>query len=160
MVSIHLICVGKLKEKFYIGAAEEYVKRLSASCKFSLTELPEQLVPDRPSAAQIALALSKDAERITAAIPKSAVIIALCVEGVLLSSEELAQKLSRWTVDGSSSIAFLIGGSYGLHESVKNRANLCLSMSPMTFPHHLARVMALEQLYRAFQILDGTRYHK
>ena len=160
MVSICLICVGKLKEKFYIGAAEEYAKRLSASCKFSLVELPEQPLPDRPSAAQIELALAKEAERICAAVPKGAVLVALCVEGTLLSSAELAQKLSRWMVEGSSAIAFLIGGSYGLHESVKRRAALCLSMSPMTFPHHLARVMALEQLYRAFQILEGTRYHK
>ncbi len=160
MVSIHLICVGKLKEKHFAAACAEYGKRLSAACKLTVTELPEERLPDAPSPAQVEAALQKEGEAILAKLPKNAKVIALCVEGDLLSSPQLAQRLEQWMVAGASQIALLIGGSFGLHPSVKARAQLHLSMSPMTFPHHLARVMVLEQLYRAFQISAGTRYHK
>lgn len=160
MVNIQLLCVGKLKEKHFSAACAEYVKRLGAFCKLTVTELPEERLPESPSPAQIDAALEKEAALLLAKIPKGAKLIALCVEGTPLSSEALAAQLEKWTVEGTSSLALVIGGSVGLHPSVKARAQLRLSMSPMTFPHHLARVMVLEQLYRAFQINLGTRYHK
>ncbi|MBM6869894.1 23S rRNA (pseudouridine(1915)-N(3))-methyltransferase RlmH [Pseudoflavonifractor phocaeensis] len=160
MLSVTLLCVGKLKEKFYIEAAAEYQKRLSPLCRFALVELPEERLPQDPSPAQIDAALEKEGKAILARLPKNALLTALCVEGKPLSSEALAGQLEQWAGSGSSALAFVIGGSYGLHPSVKAQAALRLSMSPMTFPHHLARVMVLEQLYRAFQISAGSRYHK
>ena len=160
MVSIHLICVGKLKEKHFAAACGEYQKRLGAFCRLTITELPEERLPEDPSQGQIDAALEKEAARILERIPRSARTVALCVEGALLSSPELADRLQRWMVEGTSSIVLVIGGSFGLHPTIKRQASLRLSMSPMTFPHHLARVMVLEQLYRAFQITAGTRYHK
>lgn len=160
MEHVHIICIGRLKEKFYLDAAEEYAKRLSASCRLTISELDEQPLPPRPSAAQVEQALLKEARSITARLPRGGAVIALCVEGTLLSSEALAETLSRWPAEGISTLVFLIGGSFGLHASVKERAALRLSLSPMTFPHHLARVMVLEQLYRAYQIRAGSQYHK
>ena len=160
MQTIQLICVGKLKEKFYADAAAEYAKRLGAYCKLTLWELPEERLPDKPSPAQIDAALDREGDRILAKLPTGAVVIALCVEGTALSSEELAARMEKWAVQGNSQLAFLIGGSCGLHPKVKERAALRLSMSPMTFPHHLARVMVLEQIYRAFKINEGSNYHK
>ena len=160
MIDIKLICVGKLKEKFYADAVSEYTKRLGAYCKLTVLELPEERLPDKPSQAQIDAALEKEGERILSKIPNGAVIVPLCVEGQTLSSEALAERMAKWTVQGNSQFAFLIGGSFGMHPSVKAKANLRLSMSPMTFPHHLARVMVLEQIYRAFKINEGSSYHK
>ena len=160
MVSIQLLCVGKLKEKHYAAACGEYEKRLGAFCKLTVTELAEERLPEAPSQAQIDAALEREAAQIFAKLPKGTKLIALCVEGKLLSSEALAAQLGKWTVEGASHLTLVIGGSFGLHPSVKERAQLRLSMSPMTFPHHLARVMVLEQVYRAFQIDLGTRYHK
>ena len=159
-VSIHIICVGKLKEKFYIDGAAEYVKRLGGYCKLQLTELPEERLPQNPSRAQIDAALEKEAAAVTAKLPKGVAVVALCVEGELLSSEKLAARLEKWTGSGTNTLVFLIGSSYGMHPSLKEKANLRLSMSPMTFPHHLARVMLLEQVYRAFKIREGSSYHK
>ncbi len=160
MVRVTLICVGKLKEAFYRGAAQEYEKRLGSLCRFELVELPETRLPDAPSPAQIEQALEREAKLILARIPRGSAVVPLCVEGETLSSPELAGAMERWAVQGGSSIAFVIGGSFGLHEQVKREGVFRLSMSPMTFPHHLARVMVLEQIYRAFQIRQGTRYHK
>ncbi|MDF2838593.1 MAG: rlmH [Evtepia sp.] len=160
MVQIHLFCVGKLKEPFYLDACREYQKRMGGHCKLTITELSEERLPDDPSPAQIEVALRKEAELIEHKIPKGSELIALCVEGNLLSSEALSKQVSLWMLTGASSLTFVIGGSYGLHPSIKQQASLRLSMSPMTFPHHLARVMVLEQLYRSFQISNGTRYHK
>jgi 23S rRNA (pseudouridine1915-N3)-methyltransferase len=160
MVSIHVVCVGKLKEKHFAAACGEYEKRLSPFCRLTVTELPEERLPEDPAPAQIDAALEKEAARIAEKLPRGAKRVALCVEGRLLSSPDLAGTLESWMVDGTSSVAFIIGGSFGLHPSIKKQAHLRLSMSPMTFPHHLARVMVLEQLYRAFQINAGTRYHK
>ena len=160
MVSIHLFCVGKLKEKHFAAACAEYEKRLGAFCKLTITELPETRLPEDPSQAQIDAALEKEAALLFQKLPKGAKVIALCVEGKLLSSQDLAAQLEKWTVEGASSLALVIGGSFGLHPSVKERAQLRLSMSPMTFPHHLARVMVLEQIYRAFKINEGSSYHK
>lgn len=160
MLSVNIICVGKLKEKFYLSAVEEYAKRLTRSCKLTLLELPEERLPEKPSQAQIDAALAKEAELIRGKLPKGGILIAMCIEGKTMSSEALAQKFTDWTVGGASQITFLIGSSFGMHPDVKGQADLKLSMSPMTFPHHLARVMLLEQIYRAFQINEGSRYHK
>ena len=160
MVTIQLLCVVKLKEKHFAAACAEYVKRLGAFCKLTVTELPEDRLPENPSPAQIDAALEKEAGAHLAKLPKGTKVIALCVEGKLLDSPALAAQMEKWTVEGASHLTFIIGGSFGLHPSVKDRAQLRLSMSPMTFPHHLARVMVLEQVYRAFQITAGTRYHK
>lgn len=159
-MNVHLICVGKLKESFYAQAAAEYVKRLKPFCRLSLVELPEERLPQEPSQAQIDAALSREAEAIRDKLPPSCSVVALCVEGRLRSSEELAGLLRTWEQSSAKHLAFVIGGSYGLDQSLKAEAWVRLSMSPMTFPHHLARVMVLEQLYRAFQINGGTRYHK
>lgn len=159
-IGVHIICVGKLKEKFYADAVAEYVKRLGAYCKLQLIELPEERLPADPSRAQIDAALEKEAQAVREKIPKGAAVIALCVEGTLLSSEKLAAKLEQWSAGGASNLVFLIGSSYGMHPSLKDMAQLKLSMSPMTFPHHLARVMLLEQVYRCFKIQEGSGYHK
>ena len=160
MQKVTVLCVGKLKEKFYIDAAAEYAKRLSRFCKLELVELPEERLPEDPSPAQIEAALLKEAAAIRAKLPAGAALIALCVEGELRSSEALARQMAAWAGQGVSQLVFLIGGSFGLHPSIKGSAKLRLSMSPMTFPHHLARVMVLEQIYRAYHINAGTRYHK
>ncbi len=160
MLKVHLICVGKMKEKFYVEAAAEYAKRLSAYCKLTVTELAEEKLPQNPSQAQIDQALAREAEAIRAKLPPSASLVALCVEGKERSSPELAQLMARWEHSGDKHLVFLIGGSYGLHPSIKAQAWEKLSMSPMTFPHHLARVMLLEQIYRGFKINEGSSYHK
>ena len=160
MQKVSIICVGKMKEKFYIDAAAEYTKRLSRFCKLEIIELPEDRLPEDPSQAQIDAALSKEADAIRAKLPSSAYIIAMCVEGKTRSSEELARLMADSANQGASHLVFLIGGSFGLHPSIKQEAWVKLSMSPMTFPHHLARVMLLEQIYRAFKIREGSGYHK
>ena len=160
MQRVSIICVGKMKEKFYIDAAAEYVKRLSRFCKVEVIELPEDRLPESPSQAQINGALAKEAEMIRGKLPAGACIIAMCVEGKTRSSEELAKLMADSASQGGSHLVFLIGGSFGLHPSVKELAAVKLSMSPMTFPHHLARVMLLEQIYRGYQINAGSKYHK
>lgn len=160
MQKVTVLCVGKLKETFYAAAVAEYQKRLQRHCKLEIVELPEQKLPDTPSPAEIDQALAREAATLEERPPRGGAVIALCIEGTELSSEALSKKLSQLTAAGASQLTFLIGGSFGLHERVKARADLCLSMSPMTFPHHLARVMLLEQLYRAYQIDAGTKYHK
>ena len=160
MQRVSIICVGKMKEKFYIDAAAEYVKRLGRFCKMEIVELPEDRLPDAPSQAQIDAALAKEADMIRGKLPAGAYIIAMCVEGKTRSSEELAKLMADSANQGGSHLVFLIGGSFGLHPSVKEMAAVKLSMSPMTFPHHLARVMLLEQIYRGYQINAGSKYHK
>jgi len=160
MMNVHIICVGKMKEKFYMDAAAEYQKRLSPYCKLTLVELPEEKLPQNPSQALIAAALKKEAAAIRAKLPPNASVAALCVEGRMRSSEELARMIGGWQSGPHKNLVFIIGGSYGLHPSVKAGAWAMLSMSPMTFPHHLARVMLLEQIYRAFKIQEGSEYHK
>ena len=160
MQKVTIICVGKMKEKFYTDAAAEYVKRLGRHCKLEILELPEQRLSESPGQAEIDGALAREAAAISEKLPKGGAVIAMCIEGKTMSSEELAQKFSRFANEGKSQLTFLIGGSVGLHRSLKEQADLRLSMSPMTFPHHLARVMLLEQIYRGYQILEGSRYHK
>lgn len=160
MFEITLITVGKLKEKFYLSAAEEYEKRLKAYCNFKLIELPETRLPENPSQAEIQAGLDKEAELILTKIPKNAWFCVFTPEGKLLSSEDLARKIADIKLSGKSSACFLIGSSFGITKYLKEKADFKLSMSPMTFPHHLARIMVLEQLYRAEAIQAGSKYHK
>ena len=160
MQKITIICVGKLKEKFYIEAAAEYVKRLQRHCDLALIELPETRLGDHPSDAEIHQALSGEAELIRQKIPKGSAVTALCIEGKSCDSETLSRHLAEFALAGRSGVTFLIGGSFGLDATLKQQADWRLSMSPMTFPHHMARIMLLEQVYRAYQIAAGTKYHK
>lgn len=160
MLSVYLICVGKLKEKFYLQASEEYLKRLGGYCKMTLLELPEEKLPQNPSQAQIDAALEKEANAIRTKIPANSTLVTMCVEGKTKSSEELAQMVRTFEQSAARHLVFVIGGSFGMAESLKKEAWVRLSMSPMTFPHHLARVMVLEQIYRAFKINEGSSYHK
>lgn len=160
MFEITLLAMGKLKEKFYISACEEYSKRLGAYCKFNLLELPEVRLPEDPSPAEISAGLEKEADIIFSKIPKGAWLCIFTPEGKELSSEAFAKKLADVKLAGKSSACFLIGSSFGISPRVKAAADLKLSMGPMTFPHHLARVMVLEQLYRAEAIQAGSKYHK
>ena len=160
MQRVTVLCVGKLKEKFYIDAAAEYVKRLQRHCKLELIELPEQRLPDEPSPAEIQKALRTEGDAIREKLPKGGAVIALCVEGRPCSSQELSRRMAEFGVQGKTQLTFLIGGSVGLDEDLKRQADWRLSMSPMTFPHHMARIMLLEQIYRAYQIAGGAKYHK
>ena len=181
MLNIRIICIGKLKEQLYTDAAKEYTKRLSGYCKPEIVELPEYRLPARGAAgrpgsgiscetskdgavpghsAQVDIALDKERAAIESCIPAGAAIIVLCIEGRELDSPGLSKLLGGYAVRGVSRLCFIIGSSFGLHEGIKNRADIRLSLSRMTFPHNLARVMLLEQLYRAFQIAEGGKYHK
>lgn len=160
MMRVTLIAVGKLKESFLRDACAEYSKRLQGFCQLHLIEVPAVKLPDQPSEAQIHAALEKEAEQIAKNIPSGAKVIPLCIEGRSMSSEQFADYLEQTAVSGAGMIAFVIGSSFGLADCIKQRAALRLSMSPMTFPHQLARVMLLEQVYRGFQILSGGKYHK
>lgn len=157
---IKLICVGKLKERFFADAVEEYRKRLSTYCKLEIEELAEQRLPEQPSQAEKNAALEREMLLIRQKIPKGAQIIAMCIEGKEFDSVELSKELERRALAGSAKFCFIVGGSFGLHENIKQEASLRMSMSRMTFPHHLARVMLLEQIYRAFKIAEGSKYHK
>lgn len=160
MLNIKIICVGKLKERFYEAAVSEYTKRLSAFCRLDIEELNEVKLPQDPSESEITAALSKEGENVKNKIPKGALIIAMCIEGKQADSVEFAQMIQSAAVSGESKMCFIIGGSYGLAKEVKDMAKVKLSMSKMTFPHHLARVMLLEQIYRGFKIAEGGKYHK
>ena len=160
MQRVTVLCVGKLKEKFYLEAAAEYVKRLQRFCKLELVELPESRLPESPSPAEVQRALAAEAVAIRERLPKGGAVIALCIEGKPCSSVELSRRMEELAVAGKTQLTFLIGGSVGLDEGLKRQADWRLSMSPRTFPHHLARIMLLEQIYRAYQISAGTKYHK
>ena len=160
MFSITLICMGKLKERFYTEAAAEYAKRLRAYCDFQLIELPECRLPEDPNDTQIAQGLQKEAELIRAKLPKGCFFCVLTPEGKLLSSEQLADTLRQAKSGGRSSACFLIGSSFGIDARIKRMADFRLSFSKMTFPHQLMRVILLEQIYRAYKINAGEPYHK
>ena len=160
MLGVTFIFVGRTRESYYNEAQREYIKRLRPFCAAEIVEVQERRTPDDPSPAQIASALMTEAGDILKRIPPDAYIIPLCVEGVEKSSEELAGLLETLPVHGVSKICFVIGGSFGLHDSVKERGRLRLSLSKMTLPHSLARVVLLEQVYRAFSISTGSKYHK
>ena len=160
MFDITLIVMGKLKEKFYLAAAAEYEKRLKGYCSFKIIELPEHRLPEDPSPAEIQTGLDKEAELIFQKIPKGAWLCIFTPEGKILSSEEFAGKLKDVKNSGKSSACFLIGSSFGISQKVKDKADFKLSMGKMTFPHHLARIMVLEQIYRAEAIQAGSKDHK
>ncbi len=159
MISVKIITVGNLKEAYLRDATAEYEKRLGAFCKLSLVCLKEEKLPDSPSDAQIKAVLKKEAEKILAEIPPRAYPIALCVEGKQLSSEELADKLESVGITHGE-LCLIIGSSHGLDESVKGACRDRLSVSRLTFPHQLMRIILLEAVYRAFNIIKGTHYHK
>ena len=160
MLSIKIICIGKLKERFYTEASAEYLKRLGAYAKVEIIELSEARRSAEPSEKETETALKSEGEAVLSRIPPGAAVVAMCIEGRQYSSEDMAELLNSAAVGGQSKVCFIIGGSDGLHPSVKARADVKMSMSRMTFPHHLARVMLLEQIYRAFKINEGGRYHK
>ncbi|MDD6021812.1 MAG: 23S rRNA (pseudouridine(1915)-N(3))-methyltransferase RlmH [Acutalibacteraceae bacterium] len=158
-MNITLICVGKLKEKYLADACSEYIKRLSAY-KLNVIEVAPERLGDSPTDGEIRAALEKEGRKIIEKLPKSSFVYAMCVEGRQRTSEELSAEIDKIKLGGTGSVTFIIGGSFGLSDEVKQKADEKLSMSRMTFPHQLARVMLLEQIYRAAQISLGTRYHK
>ena len=161
MQNIDLICVGKLNAKYFAEGVAEYQKRLAAFANFRIIELPEEKIEEKnASDAVVKKALEKEGKAILSNVRKGAAIVALCIEGKQMSSEELAHLVGELPMMGYSGISFIIGSSEGLSDEVKRSCNLRLSMSKMTFPHRLARVMLLEQLYRAFNIASGGKYHK
>ena len=160
MVSITLIAVGKIKEKYLREALDEYSKRLSAYCRFEVTEVKDEKTPDSPSAREKQLVLEKEGERILAKIPQGSAVVSLCVEGKQMTSERFAELISGYSIRGISKITFIIGGSFGLDEKIKALSDFRLSFSEMTFPHMLMRVILAEQLYRSFTITEGKTYHK
>lgn len=161
MIKINIICIGKIKEKYFTDAIGEYSKRLSSFCKFCIIELNEEKIrSNTPNQAQIAEVLNAEGKRILQKLDSSDYVIAMCIEGRLMSSEELSNVIDSAAISGKSTVDFIIGGSYGLSEDVKNRADLRLSMSRMTFPHQMARIILSEQIYRAFEISSNGKYHK
>lgn len=160
MLNVTVLCVGKLKEKYLKDACSEYIKRLSAFCKITVTELDEERLPSNYSDANIKEVVEAEGRRISAKIPAGACLVTMCIEGKKLTSEGLSDFLQKTPLNGVSDIVFVIGGSYGIADELKQKSKLRLSMSDMTFPHQLARVMLLEQIYRGFQIAVGTKYHK
>ncbi len=159
MIQVTVITVGNLKEAYWRDALSEYEKRLCAFCKPEILQLKEAKLPENPSEGEIKAALTDEAKRILAAVPPRSYKIALCVEGTQFSSEALAQKLEG-VLNENGSLCLIIGSSYGLSEEVKRTCDLRLSVSKLTFPHQLMRVLLLEVIYRCFGILKGTKYHK
>lgn len=159
MLKINIISIGDLKESYWKGACTEYSKRLSAFCRFSMMELSEYKLPKNPSRAQINQALDKEGKQIIKKIGKS-YSMALCIEGLHLTSEDFSKYIDGLSVNGVSEISFIIGSSYGLSDEVKNFVNAKISLSDMTYAHQLARIMLCEQLYRAYSILTSGKYHK
>ena len=160
MLNITIIAVGKLKEQYLRDASAEYQKRLSTLCKLNIVELTPEKLSDNPSQKEIENALANEAKNIISKIPKGAKIYSMCIEGKQRSSEELSAEIDNLAIEGVSNIVFIIGGSFGLSDEVKRLSHFRLSMSKMTFPHQIARIMLLEQIYRAMQISIGTKYHK
>ena len=160
MLGVTIIALGKLKEKYLRDACDEYIKRLGTLCKLKIHELDPVKLGDNASETEIQKALEKEGKDIMAKIPQGAKVIAMCIEGKQMPSEKLSKFFETTAVSGCGEIVFIIGSSFGLDESVKKRADLRLSMSEMTFPHQLARVMLLEQIYRAFMISNSSKYHK
>ena len=161
MIRINIICIGKIKEKYFTDAIAEYSKRLTAFCKFAITELNEEKIrSNTPNQSQIQEVLNSEGKRILQKIGTGDYVVAMCIEGKLMASEELSKVIDNISLSGKSTVDFIIGGSYGLSNEVKSRANLKLSMSKMTFPHQMARMILSEQVYRAFEISSNGKYHK
>ncbi len=159
-MKITVIGVGKIKEKYFTGAIEEYAKRLSRYCRLEIIEVADEKTPDGAGEREEALIRNREGERILLKLPENAYVIALAIGGRTLDSVELAERMERWNVDGISQMAFVIGGSLGLSDAVLRRADFTLSFSRMTFPHQLMRVILLEQIYRSFRIRNHEPYHK
>lgn len=160
MIAVTVIALGKLKESYMRAFAAEYEKRLSAFCKLQIVELAPERLSDNPLPSEIDRALAAEAKLIRAKIPQNSYVFAMCIEGKQFPSERFSQKISTLAVEGVSNIVFVLGSSFGLSEELKKQADFRFSMSEMTFPHQMARIMLLEQLYRAFQIANGGKYHK
>lgn len=160
MLKISIICVGKLKEKYWSLACEEYLKRLKLFCKCSVFEIDEKKVSSNPSSSEIDEAVLIEGKRILSKIPTSCYVISMCIEGENISSQILSEHIKKIAVMGNSSISIIIGGSWGLSEEIKRISDFKLSMSKMTFTHQMTRVILLEQLYRSFQISNSGKYHK
>ena len=159
-MKISIVCVGKIKEKFYRDAIYEYAKRLSRYCKFEILEVPDEKTPDNAGEAEEEQIKKKEGERILAKIRDDTYVITLEILGKKLDSPAFGQVLEKAALSGKSHIQFIIGGSLGLHESVSKRADLKVSFSDMTFPHQLMRVILCEQIYRGYRIINGEPYHK
>lgn len=159
-MKITVVTVGKIKEKYFVDAIAEYAKRLSRYCKLEMIQVADEKTPDGASEALETQIKDKEGERILANIKDGSFVVALAIEGQMLDSEELAEKIEKWGVSGISQIVFVIGGSLGLSKAVLNRADYKLSFSRMTFPHQLMRVVLLEQIYRSYRILSNEPYHK
>lgn len=159
-MKVTIVCLGKVKEAFNRACIEDYVKRLSRYCKLTITELADLPCGQNPSQAEIDDVLATEAKSVLAAIPKDAYVFVLAGEGKQLTSEGFSEKLQGLALADYPHVAFVIGSSHGLDPSVKKRANMLLSFSSMTFPHQIARILILEQLYRAFRIWKGEPYHK
>ncbi len=159
-MQVEVLCVGKLKESYLREACHEYLKRLSRFCKVNIVEFKDEAVSENASESLIFQAIEREGERILSKVQDRDYVVSLCVEGKMLSSEELSKELSRIEQIGAGRLVLIIGGSYGLSEKVKKRSNLRLSFSKMTFPHQLMRVILLEQLYRAYKINANESYHK
>ena len=160
MMNVQLIVLGKLKEKYMKDFAAEYEKRLSAYCKMTVVELEPVKLSDNPSQSEIDNALVKETKMIKDKIPKNSYIFAMCIEGKQMSSEEFSQKLQDIALSGKNSVVFIIGSSFGLSNEIKGMSDYKFSMSKMTFPHKLARIMLTEQIYRGFSISNNGKYHK
>ena len=160
MLTVNIICIGKIKEKYWTEAISEYSKRLSAFCKLNIIELSEEKTYNNPNDTQIEAILNAEGKRILSKVSDSAYVVAMCIEGKIISSPELADKINDVSLSGKSTVDFIIGGSWGLSADVKRRADFKLSMSRMTFPHQMARVVLCEQIYRAFEINNNGKYHK
>lgn len=157
-MNIKLVVIGKLKEKYLRDGCDEYIKRLSKFCNLKLIELDEYKLSDKPSQKEIDCALSNEAKSIIKHC--EGYVISMCIEGNQISSEKLAQKIENIGINGYGTITFIIGSSYGLDSSIKNQSDFKLSISKMTFTHQIARMLLLEQIYRAFQINTNGKYHK
>ena len=159
-MKITVLCVGKVKEKFFVDAVKEYSKRLSRYCKLEILEVADEKTPDNASDVVVRQIKEKEGERMEKLLPEGAYVIALAIEGKKLTSEKLAEKIETLGITGTSHIVFLIGGSLGMSDRLLVRADYLLSFSDMTFPHQLMRVILLEQIYRSYRIIQGEPYHK
>lgn len=160
MIKVTIIAVGKLKEKYLRDANDEYLKRLGAFSKVNIVEIGEERCSDNPSQSEIEAVKNKEGERILAKIPKGSYVVPMCIEGVQFSSEDFSKRLDEVSVAGFGEVTFIIGGSFGLSDAVKQAGKLKLSFGKLTLPHQLMRIVLLEQIYRAFSISNNTKYHK
>lgn len=159
-MNITIISVGKLKEKYLKQGIDEYSKRLQSYCKLHLIEVPDEKAPENLSDKEMELIKNKEGDRILSKIKDTDIVLAMAIEGDLISSEQLAKKMESYAINGKSSLVFVIGGSLGLSDAVKKRANDKLSFGRITLPHQLMRLVLVEQVYRSFRITAGHAYHK